>query len=59
MVFFESFGLKNIWVSSMSDIASKEYRGGPQADHLLSVLTYLNIPKKYGEMYGNYGWNTE
>ena len=35
----------------MSDIASKEYRGGPQADHLLSVLTYLNIPKKYGEMY--------
>ena len=43
----------------MSDIASQEYRGGPQADHLLSVLTYLNIPEKYGEMYGNYEWNTE
>ena len=37
----------------------KEYRGGPQADHLSSVLTYLNIPKEYGDMYGNYEWNAE
>ena len=29
----------------MSDIASKEYRGGPQADHLSSVLTYLIYPR--------------
>ena len=58
MVFFWKLWLEK-HLGSMSDIASKEYRGGPQADHLLSVLTYLNIPKKYGEMYGNYGWNTE
>ena len=43
----------------MWDIASKEYRGGQQADRLSSVLTYLNIPNKYGEIYGNYGWNAE
>ena len=53
----------NLWpekhLGSMWDIASKEYHGGPQADHLSSVLTYIDIPKKYGEMYGDYGWNAE
>ena len=28
----------------------------PQANHLSSMLTYINIPRKYGEMYGNYEW---